>query len=227
MNPSTRVLAVFSLAAFLSALTYSCYAAGVDSLYRANNERRAESDNSSWSGYNPTQTEQIWETENLRIVREVDHTFPVLCLSFPLAISFALLIAIGAGWLPRFPFPRMIGALIPIYLAPPLVVYVCVLSRCFLLILGVALAACLLRLSVAILTSHWPSRFVLTLVISNVICSLLYVVVGASIGSRSGEPFAKGIFLIATEVIAAGLYGKSLTHPASLMPQPVTVASGG
>jgi hypothetical protein len=226
MNSSTRVLAVFSLAAFLSALTYSCYAAGVDSLYRANNERRAESDNPSWSGYNPARTEEIWQTENMRIAREVDHTFPVFCLSFPLAISIALLIAAGAGWLPRFSFPRMIAALIPIYLAPLLVIFVCVLSRCLLLILGIALAACLLKLSVAILTSHWPRRFVLTLVICNVICSLLYVAAAGN-GNRGAEPFAKGMFLIATEVIAAGLYGKSLTHPASLMPQPATAASGG
>jgi hypothetical protein len=38
-------------------------------------------------------------------------------------MSFALLIATGAGWIPRFPFSRMIAALIPIYLAPPLVLF--------------------------------------------------------------------------------------------------------
>lgn len=210
MNSSKKALVVFGLAAFLSALTYSCYDAWVDSFYRANNERRTESDHSSWSGYNPARTDQIWQTENMRIIREVDHTLPVLCLSFPLAISFALLIATGAGWLPRFPFSRMVAALIPIYLAPPLVLFVCAVSRCLLLILGLALAACLLRLSVAILTSHWPRRFVLKLVIATVVCSRLYLAAAVIIGNRNAEPFAKGMFLIATEVIAAVLYAKSL-----------------
>jgi hypothetical protein len=128
-------------------------------------------------------------------------------------MSFALLMASGAGWLPRFPFLRLIAGLLPIYLAPPSAFGVCAVSRCLLLILGLALAACLLRLSVAILTSHPPRRFILTLVISNVICWLLYVAAAGNIGSRSAEPFAKGMFLVATEVIAAVLYAKALTPP--------------
>jgi hypothetical protein len=59
-----------------------------------------------------------------------------------------------------------------------------------------------------------------------VICSLFYVVAAGIIANRNAEPFAVGMFLIATEVIAAVLYGESLTPPATLVPRPATVSSG-
>lgn len=226
MNPSTRVLAIFSLAAFLLASISSCCSAWLGSLSRANQERRAESDNSLSPGYHPGKADEIWEAENIRISKYADRFRPIFYLSFPVALNLALVVALGAGWLPRFSVPRMFAAMIPVYLAPGLVILLSGLSWGLLLIPTLALAAYLMRWSVEILTSRRPQRFVLTLLISIVLCSLLYVVVGTIFGDRNGEPIASAIFIITMEMTAAGLYGKSLTPPIGFAPQPETVANG-
>jgi predicted MFS family arabinose efflux permease len=88
-----------------------------------------------------------------------------------------------------------------------------------LLVLAVALGAYLLKLSVAILTSHWPRRFVLSLVLVNVVCSLLYVAAANVVSGRSVEPIAIGLFVIANEVVAAVLYAKELLPPQRANPE--------
>jgi hypothetical protein len=202
MSPSAKTLVIFGLAAFLSA-----------SIYLANTERRAESDNFLLPGYNPAKADQVWAAENMRLSKYADRQWLLFCFSFPLAMTFALLISRGAGWLPRFPFPRVIGAMIPIYVSPGLLLVLCALSRGLLLIPAVALAAYLLRLSIAILTSHLPRRFVLSLVLVNVLCSLLYVAAANIARDRSAEPLAIGLFIIANKVVAAVLYAKALLPP--------------
>lgn len=212
-GPAAKVLVIFGIAVFLSASIYSGYSAWVDSLYLANNERRAESDNFLLPGYNPAKADQIWAAENIRLSKYADRKWPLLCFSFPLAMTFALLISMGAGWLPRFPFPRVLGALLPIYVSPGLVLVLNALSRGLLLIPAVALTAYLLRLSIAILTSFWPRRFVLSLVVVNVLCSLLYVAAANIASGRSAEPYAIGLFIVSNEVVAAVLYAKALLSP--------------
>jgi predicted membrane channel-forming protein YqfA (hemolysin III family) len=100
-------------------------------------------------------------------------------------MSLALLIAVGAGWLQRVSAPVMFCALIPVYVAPGLVLALCAVSWFILLIPSLALAGYLLRLSVEIYTSRRPRRFVLTLLIASVCCSVLYLVAAAIV--KGGE----------------------------------------
>ena len=212
------MLVTFGLAAFLSATIYSGYSAWVDSLYLANSERRAESDDFRLPDYNPAKADQVWAAENIRLTKYADRKWPLFCFGFPLAMTFALLISRVAGWLPRVPFPRVMGALVPIYISPALLLVSYALSRGLLLIPAIALAAYLLKLSIAILTSHWPRRFVLTLVLVSVLCSLLYVAVASIATDRNAEPFAIGLFIIANEVVAAVLYAGALLPPLATNP---------
>lgn len=209
MSPSAKVLAIFGLAAFLSGSIYSDYSAWVDSLYRANNEIKAESEAFLSPSHNRATAEQVWDAENVRLGKYSDRNRLLFCFSFPLAMTFALLISWGAGWLPRFPFPRVIGALIPIYVIPWLLLALVAVSRGLLLIPAVILAAYLLIFSIAVLTPHRPRRFVLSLVLFTLFCSFLYMEAGGMLG-KSAEPFAQALFIIANEVGAAVLYAKAL-----------------
>jgi hypothetical protein len=114
MGSSAKILATFGLAVFLSALMYSGYSAWVDSLYLANSQRRAESDGFRLPGYNPVGADQVWAAENIRLSKYANRKWLLFCFSFPFAMTIALLISMGAGWLPRFPFPRVVGGLVPI-----------------------------------------------------------------------------------------------------------------
>jgi len=213
MSSSEKVLVIFVLAAFLSALIYSGYSAWVDSLDRANNEVRAENDNGLLPGYKPGKADQVWAAENIRLSKYADRARLLFYFSFPLAMTFALLISMGAGWVPRFPFLRVISALIPIYVIPWLLLLLLAFSRGLLLIPAVVLAAYLLRLSIEILTSFRPRRFVLSLVLLNVLFVPLSVAAANMRIGRGAEPFAIVLFIVANEVAAAVLYAKALLPP--------------
>jgi hypothetical protein len=50
------------------------------------------------------------------------------------------------------------------------------------------------------------------------------LIIVAVTGTANKDTFAAATFIIATEMIAAGLYGKSLTPPDDLVPKPRVLA---
>ncbi len=224
MTPSTKVLTLFCLAGLLSSLTYTSYSAWVSSLPKADAESHQMGlDDLRSPNYDPTKTYERWYAENIRLTKYYDRKWPIFCFSFPVAMSLALLIAAGAGWLQRVSAPIMFSALIPVYFAPGLVLALCAVSWFILLIPSLALAGYLLRWSVEIYTSHRPRRFVLTLLIASVCCSVLYLIAAAML-PLGRDAFPSAIFIIAMEMIAAGLFGKALMPSSGFMARPATVS---
>ncbi len=176
--------------------------------------------------YDPAKAYERWYAENVRLTKYYDRKWPIFCFSFPVAMSLALLIATGAGWLHRVSAPVMFCALIPVYVAPGLVLALCAVSWFILLIPSLALAGYLLRLSVEIYTSHRPRRFVLTLLIASVCCSVLYLVTAAML-PLGRDTFASAMFIIVMEMIAGGLYGKALTPSSGFVAQPAMASREG
>ncbi len=225
MNTSAKVVTIFCLAGLFSSFGYTSYSAWVGSLNKANSESHQMGlDDSLSPNYDPAKAYERWYAENIRFTKYYDREWPILCFSFPIVMNLALLIAVGAGWLPRVSVLRMFAALIPVYLAPGLVLALSAVSWFVLLIPALALAAYLLRLSVEIFTSRRPKRFVVTLLIAAGLCLLLCLITAAILGNGNGDSLAAAIFIIGTETIAAGLYGKSLTPPDGFVPQPKAFA---
>jgi hypothetical protein len=227
MTPSTKVLAIFCLAGLFSSLTYTSYSAWVSSLPKADAESHQMGlDDLRSPNYDPAKVYERRYAENIRLTKYYDRKWPIFCFSFPVAMSLALLIAAGAGWLQRVSAPVMFCALIPVYVAPGLVLALCAVSWFILLIPSLALAGYLLRWSVEIYTSHRPRRLVLTLLIASVCCSVLYLVTAAML-PLGRDTFASAMFIIAMEMIAAGLYGKALTPSSGFVARPATVSRDG
>ena len=201
MNPKLKVVAIFCLAGFISASIFSSYSSGVHSLYEENSARHRRGSNPNSPGYDPAGAYRAWYTQNVSLTKYADRQWTVLCLGFPVAMSLALVIALGAGWLPGVPGERIFLTLLPIYAAPVLVLLFSAVSRFVLLLPALAGAAFLFRWSVEIFRSR-RSRIVLALVISATVCCLL---------ALSMLAISQAFFLIALETIWAGLYGMALT----------------
>jgi hypothetical protein len=207
MSTTIKVVATFCLAGLLSAWTFCSYSAWVDSLYKANSERQRQMS----PGHDPVAADRAWYAENISLTKYADRQWLILCLGFPVAMSLAMLIAILIGWLPRVPFPRILGALSPVYFAPALVFLFSSVSHLILLLPSLAAAAFLLRLSAEIFASRRPRKFILSLLISATICCLLWVFLVTRTRGRIGDSLPQTIFFIAMEMAWASFYGKALT----------------
>jgi hypothetical protein len=122
----------------------------------------------------------------------------------------ALLIAFGLRWLPQIPIGRTLAVLFPIYVAPGLVLFFCVVSRFMLLVPMLVFAAYLLRRSAEIMTGRRPGRFVLTLMIFSMVCCAFFIGMPFIPGVQTGNPLPGAVSLVALQVPWAGKYGSTL-----------------
>src|SRR5277367_4426027 len=98
MNPKIKVVAIFCLAGFISASIFSSYSAWVHSLYEENSTRHTQSSNPQSPGYDPVGADRAWYAQNVSLTKYADRQWPLLCLGFPVAMTLALLVAMGTGW---------------------------------------------------------------------------------------------------------------------------------
>ena len=214
MSETRKVVAVFCLAGLVSGWAFSSYSAWVGSLYGANSARHLQGMNSMAPGYDPGAAQKEWYAENLRLTAYADRQWPIFCLGFSAAMTVAMLIAFMAEWLPREAAQRMFPALIPIYIAPVLLLFFTAVSWFLLLLPALALAAYLLTVSARILMSRPPRKLFRNFLISGAACFVLYFAMLAIAGEKGST--ASGVFIIAMEVTWAGLYGKALAESAAL-----------
>jgi hypothetical protein len=217
--PWKKVVVIFCLAGFLSAGVFVSYYAWINSLSEANEARYQRESASTYLGAASTD-ESMRAAENARISKYADRILPILFLGFPSAITLALLIGIGARWLPGTLVPQMLPALILAYLASCLAWLIFIsfaMSLGYLWYLGaipaLIVAAFLISCSATIFTSRSPWKLFAAVLISAVVCGYLWVIISGVLGPRATHLHPASYMLIALETIWAGMYGWTLTKP--------------
>jgi hypothetical protein len=196
-----RSVVLFGLAGYLSAAAFVSYSARVEKLYTALPSQYEP-------GVDPSAAHERWYRANTALTPYADRKWLILIVGFPLAMTLAALLANQAGWL-AIGVERLLPGLIPVYIAPLLVLFLSAVSFFVLLIPGLGLAACLLALSLLLITSRRQIWFLLGFLLSAAFC--------AGLGYRAFEPQIKAsvdtawnVFFIWLEVMWGGIFGWSL-----------------
>jgi len=192
MLKTLRSALLFGLAGYLSR---------VEKLYKALPSQYAP-------GVDPSAAHERWYRANTALTPYTDGKWLILIVGFPLAITLAALLANQAGWL-AIGLDRLLAGLIPTYIAPLLVLFLSAVSFFVLLIPGLGLAACLLALSLRLITSRRQIWFLLGFLLSAAFC--------AALGYRAFDPQVKtsvdtawNVFFIWLEVMWGSIFGWSL-----------------
>jgi len=218
MNALAKVVITFLLAGFASSWGYNSYSNWVESLYSANSTRHLQMES-----YNPTGAYQVWYAENTRLTKYADRQWFILCLGFPLALTLATFVSMGAGWLPGLSFEKTLPALLPTYFAPAIVFFVSAISRMLLLPIGLIFAAFVLVSSAKLATSRKPDGLLRNLLIAGTGAIVLLFVLLSMQKSTLSDAGPANAFLYVVEGSWAALYGRSLATPAPPTPLQVTL----
>ena len=220
MNALAKVVLTFLLAGFVSSWAYHSYSNWVESLYSANSTRHLQMES-----YNPSGAFQMWYAQNVRLTKYADRQWFILCLGFPLALTLATFVSMGAGWLPGLSFQKALPALLPTYFAPAIVFFVSAISRMLLLPIGMIFAAFVLVSSMKLATSRKPEGLLRNLLIAGTGAIVLLFFLFSRQKSTVSDAGPANAFLYVVEGSWAALYGRSLATPAP--PAPLKVAPSG
>jgi hypothetical protein len=217
MNALAKVVLTFLLAGFVSSWAYHSYSNWVESLYSANSTRHLQMES-----YNPSGAFQMWYAQNVRLTKYADRQWFILCLGFPLGLTLATFVSMGAGWLPGLSFQKALPALLPTYFAPAIVFFVSAISYMILLPVGMIFAAFVLVSSVKLATSCKPDRLLRNLLIAGTGAIVLLFFLFSRQKSTVSDAGPANAFLYVVECSWAALYGRSLARPAPPTPLQVT-----
>jgi hypothetical protein len=192
------------------------YSAWVDSLRRAVPSQYASP---GGSGVGSVAAYNDWYRANTALTPYADRKWPILCLGFPIALTLASVVARKAGWLGHIDDGKMLPGLIPIYFAPGLVFFLSGVSWFVLLIPGLVIAAGLLAQSLKMITSKWPTKLFLSLLVSGAACIAWWFLV-INPQDKTSTDTAWNVFFFSLEVIWAGLFGLGLATLRSVNPPP-------
>lgn len=198
---SLRSALLFGLAGYLSAAAFVSYCARVERLYQALPSQYEP-------GVDPVAAHERWYRANAALTPYADRKWLILIAGFPLAMTLAALLATQIGWL-AIGRDRLLAGLIPIYVAPLLVLFLSAVSFFVLLIPGLGLAARLLALSLRLITSRRQIWFLLGFLLSAALCAGLgYWAFDPKV--KSSVDTAGNVFFICLEVIWGSIFGWSL-----------------
>ena len=214
---SLRSALLFGLAGYLSATAFVSYSARVERLYKAVPSQYEP-------GVDPSAAYDRWYRANTALTPYADKKWVILVVGFPFAMTLAVLLANQTGWL-TIGLDRLLPGLIPIYIAPLLVLFLSAVSFFVLLIPGLGLAACLLALSLRLITSRRQIWFLIGLLLSAAFC--------AGFGYQAFDPQVKtsvdtawNEFFVWLEVIWGSIFGWSLAAADRVRPSSGSAASG-
>lgn len=210
-------MAVFALAGLLSACIYNAYAARVEKLY-----------NALPSQYTDTgitmESREKWYQANNALAPYADRKWSILCLGFPIAMTLAVSVTSLAGWLGNFSMEKKFAGLVLMYFAAPLVFYFSGLLWLLLLVPGLALAACVLSLSLKTITSKWSAKLFFGFLLGVAAFVFLWFYFGNH-GDKASLDTAWNVSFLCLEMIWGGLYGLGLTVRGDVPPPPPVFAS--
>jgi hypothetical protein len=211
LSRAHRIVAVFSLAALLSAWSFVSYSGWVEALYTANRQKFAPA--MFGNGGNVIDANKDFYRANVALTKYADRKWPIFCLGFPLAMTLAILITSKAGWLEHhIDNPQTVIGLIPVYCAPGLVLFLSAVSWFILAIPSLVLAAYLLTLSLNLMTSRRPTKFFRTFLVSSAACGTcgLFALL---LPHKSSEDIAWRVFFVSLQVAWGGVFGMGLAAP--------------
>ena len=191
-----KVVAIFGLAAFLSAWVFVSYSAWVDSLYTAN--YRAS----------PYGSENF-SRNALTLANYGNTKWPIFCLGFPLAMTLAFFAAKTAGLLPHIGIRVALVGCLPVYIAPGMILFLSAVSWYVLAIPSLVAAAYLLTVSVHFITSDNSTRFFRRFLLSGAACGAAGLVTLFFTSKIVGDT-AWRVFFISLQVVWGGLFGMGL-----------------
>lgn len=212
LSRKLQVVVVFALAGLLSACIYNAYAARVEKLYNALPSQYTD------TGITASSHEK-WYQANNALVPYADRKWSILCLGFPIAMTLAMSATSLAGWLGNFSVEKKIAGLILVYFAPGMVLYLSGVSWFLLLIPTLGIAAFLLAVSLAIITTKWSARLFLGFLLggaASALCWFHFV----NHGDKASQDTAWNVSFLLLEMLWGGLYGFGLTVPGRVLPPP-------
>ena len=203
------IVAVFSLAGYLSAQVYISYSSWLDGKVKALHEKYAPGMYGGTDTHSESEAFKSFYSAQSAMDKYAVRKWEILSFEFPIALTLAFLLARLAGWLGHVnSLGQGAAGLMIVYLIPGPVLFLSGVSWFLLTIPCLAVAALVLALSLKIITSRWSSKLFFAFLLSCAFSCLWG-------WSQSNTDMAWNVFFISLQVMWAGIFGIGLAVPSN------------
>jgi hypothetical protein len=212
------IVAVFSLAGYVSAQVYTSYSSWLDVQVKALHEKYAPG--MYGNAGKRSEAFNLFYREHAAMDVYAIRKWTIFCLGFPIALTVAFFLARFAGWLGHIDLGPGVAGLGLVYILPAPALFLSGVTRFLLTIpclVGVAVG---LAVSLKIITTRWSTKLCLGFLLSCAFCCLW----GWSV-ARDSVDMGWNVFFFSLETMWAGIFGLGLVLPPRARPLQMTNTS--